>query len=119
MGIPAMRREDTDAYIKYAKKVVVLSNTVKVIDGCLGEYVYVEIIDGNRKHFRRHKLSKEFLPMMNTDELDNNVKILVYEYISNRIYKKAIKEINEKLVKDWQQEKLIKDLMDWRDNIAK
>lgn len=118
MSIPVMRREDTVVYSEYIKNIMILSNTVNVIDGCLGEYVSVEIIDKNRKHFRRRKLSREFLPMVNTEELDNNIKMLIYEYVNNKIGKKALKEINGKLVNDWKHEKLVKDLMDWRDNIA-
>lgn len=101
MNIPAMNYYDTNAYKNYKNNIKILKNTVQIRHGFVGDDVSISIIDNNRKHLKKRRLSGEFLEINNTNELDRHLDTLITDYIKSRVGIKISQEINDKLVKDW------------------
>lgn len=101
MNIPAMEYYDTEIYKNYKSNIEILEDTLSLRSDFLGNNVSLYIIDNNRKYWKKHRISGDFLGPDSTNELTRYVDILVADYIRSRVGYKIKAEINNKLVEDW------------------
>lgn len=101
MNISAMRYYNTRVYNDYLKNIEILKDTVLVRPGCIGTDISIRIIDNNRKHFKKRRLSGEFVDPNDTNCLHRCLNELVNDYIKHRVGYAIQQEINNKLVEDW------------------
>lgn len=99
----AMMYYDTEVYKNYKSNIEILEDTVSLRSDFLGNNVSLYIIDNNRKYWKKHRLSGDFLGPDSTSELTRCVDVLLTDYIRSRIGYAIKQEINNKLVEDWRE----------------
>lgn len=105
MNKPAMEYCDTHTYKNYKSNIEILKDTVSLRSDFLGNNVSLYIIDNNRKYWKKHRISGDFLGPDSTNELTRYVDQLLTDYIRSQVGYKIKEEINNKLINDWRDSK--------------
>lgn len=104
MNKPTINYYDTKVYKHYRDRIEILKDTVSLRSDFLGNNVSIYIIDNNRKYWKKHRISGDFLGPESTNELNRCIDIILTDYIRSRIGYAIKQEINDKLIEDWRCE---------------